>query len=164
MKLITLVTLLFASTVWAAGSHPEWDNLSELYGQRVNSPKFTAFAKQHDLKKSQKFDEGSFTPKHHAFSILFRSNQVDCIILHVADWTWGDEGWIPYDQPLPFGLVKTDTIAQVTAKHGKPDKHMWFVKKFKVLPHFDKKTGHISEIYIWKKKKETPTKPSTATE
>ena len=150
MKIIVLIACIAAGGVFA-GDTPSWDELAMLYGQSVDSTNMVAFAQRYGLRKHRKFDEGGFTPENNSFSVLFRRNTVDCVILHIKH-TWGDKKWTAYDHELPFGLSPTNTLAQVIGKFGTTNAgpETWLISDFKVWPHFQDKTNAIFEVYMWK--------------
>jgi hypothetical protein len=142
---------LVCLTAAVAADQPTWAELQKLFGQKVDSPSAEAFIRKYDLQKSRKFDEGSYKPKDNSFSFMFKRDTFECAVLKVTQPAWGDRNWVPYSLPLPFGLVPTNTFAQLSSRlgvtNGGPGK--WIIGEYKVYPIFRQRTNSIEDIFIW---------------
>ena len=72
--------LAISSTVFAT-DHPELSELTPLLTRPNSSDEVQALVKKYQLKKIYKFASGSFTSEDQAYTLMFRENRINAIIL-----------------------------------------------------------------------------------
>lgn len=154
MHVIAALISLAISSGALAADHPELSELTPLLTRPIESDEVQALVKKYHLRKAVKFDSGSFVSEDQAFSLMFRKDLIDNIILQVSPWPkgYGDANWTTYRQPLPANLKPTDGRKEVEAKLGKPTgADRWVDKDDKTLllwVHFAKKDAAIEEVWV----------------
>jgi hypothetical protein len=156
-SLLLLFTAGMLCAAVPAPDHPDWRTLDALFGQPIDSTLVQAVGKKHSLAQGQKFDSGELRPADNAYTILYRENRVECIILRL--WSapgYGDPGWKFYAPVLPFGLKATDDLDAMEKKLGLGDPprsgHVQHDDYRLTLLH-ERGDTRIEELYIRKKDK-----------
>ena len=136
-----------------AADQPALSELTSLLTQSVASDAVQALVKKYDLREGHKFDSGSFTAKDEAYTLMFRHNRIDAVILRASPWPKGsaDANWTTYSNPLPRNLKATDSRKDVEKKLGKPtkpDSDRWTDKTAELWIHFDERGDSIEEVWV----------------
>ena len=155
-KLSRVFCLLFALSLGGAShavEHPSWASFEELLGQEATSAEVVAFAKKNDLSETTKGPSGSFTPRDHAYSLLYRRSKISTIILKVGPFPkdYREPHWKAYGGKLPGGLHPADGRGEVVKKLGKPvdsRKDTWKVGPLHIWVHFNQGEDEINELYV----------------
>lgn len=134
---------------------PAWGELSALLGVDVSSPEVKKFVTTHELSESTKGPSGSFTPKHHAYSLLYREARISTINLRVSprpDGS-GEKDWRTFNGTLPAGIEKRHLRKDIIQMFGAPQTpagDTWTVNGLDLWVFFNSKTGVIDELYVSK--------------
>ena len=70
----------------APANHPTLEELTSLLSLEIESDEVQSLVTKFGLGQSQKFDEGSFTAKDQAFTLMFRGNRIDNVIFRASPW------------------------------------------------------------------------------
>jgi hypothetical protein len=155
MRFIILTSLFFTmlgATVAFAAEDPKWEELNALFGLNIESEKVKQVVQTYNLSKGAKGDSGSFTPKHQAYTLMFRSDKISTIILQVSPWPkgYGDPGWRPYAGDLPSQIKPSSRIKDLRTLFGESHTkqgHTWISDGLDIWVHF-RDDGSISELYV----------------
>lgn len=131
----------------------EWASLAKLFNQPKDSAEVASFVETHGLRESTKGPSGSFTPHDHSYSILYRENRVDTIVLRVSPFPkeHSEKHWRPYTRKLPGKLSPRDGRAAVVERLGDPVKSRrstWIHRGVYIWVHFDEKQNSIDELFV----------------
>ena len=137
----------------AAAKHPTLEELTSLLSLEIESDEVQSLVKKYQLQQSQKFDEGELNAEDHAFTLMFRANRVDNVILQASPWSdlHSDPNWSIYSHSLPNGLLATDGQKEVESKLGKPTKvngDRWKDDKFELWVHFEEDGNAIRSVWV----------------
>ena len=155
MRILILISLFFITlgeTVALAADDPKWEELKVLFGLNIESEKVKQVVRTYDLSKAAKGDSGSFTPKHHAYSLMFRGNKISTIVLHVSPLPkgYGDPGWLPYAGELPSRIKPSSRLKELITLFGESHTkqgHTWISDGLDIWVHFSD-DGSISSLYV----------------
>lgn len=133
------------------------EKLTSFLGVSIEDEEFLKFVQEHHLKKSQKFDSGSFAPEGMGCSLLFRENRIVSLVLIVERPK--KSSLKAYAGKLPSGITVGDNLEKVIERCGKPDYTSVSAKnKDDAVAGFDKRRlivsfekGRVSEIWISQK-------------
>ena len=153
---LSLIVVFFLGIqgVAFAGDDPKWSELKGLFGKDVDSAEVKKFVGIYNLSKADKGGSGSFSPKHHGYSVMFNRDIVSTIVLQVAPWPKGYGGphWRPFSGELPSKIkieTKENDLTKMFGKSHTKQGHSWITDGLDIWVHF-KKNGSISELYISK--------------
>jgi hypothetical protein len=150
---VLTASLALSKTKAPPADHPALTELTPLLTLHIDSKEVQAVAKKYDLQKGYKFDQGSFTARDEAFTLMYRRDRIESIILRAAPWSKSesDPGWTTYSKALPHDLKATDARQDVEKKLGQPTKpggDRWSDGKFELWVHFGPKDASIEAIWI----------------
>ena len=148
----TLLMLAISSTVFAT-DHPELSELTPLLTRPNSSDEVQALVKKFQLKKIYKFASGSFTSEDQAYTLMFRENRINAIILRTSPWPkgFGEANWATHSHPLPRNLKATDCRKDVEDKFGKPNKpggDRWTDETRELWVHFGENDADIEAVWV----------------
>jgi hypothetical protein len=155
MRILILTSLFFitlGANVALAADDPKWEELKVLFGLNIESEKVKRVVRTYDLSKAAKGDSGSFTPKHHAYSLMFDRDNISTIVLQVSPWPkgYGDPGWRPYAGDLPSRIKTSSRIKDLITLFGESHTkqgHTWISDGLDIRVLFSD-DGSISELYV----------------
>ena len=152
-----LLVAFLLPTLGMAAEQPDWKELQQLLGKPIASKEVVDFVKTYELKERAKGNSGSFRAPHESYSVMFRQDTVDTIVLHASPWPkgFGDADWTPYAKPLLAGLTPVDGRKEVERKLGAPTKpggDWWIHGELTIWVIFNKQESSIDELYIWRTK------------
>ncbi len=154
MRILIVLLSLLAAPVAVAAEHPVWADLAMLYGQSRDSKAVTKFVREHKLEEITKGPSGSLTPDDHAYSLLYRANRINTVVIKVTPPPNGyaQDNWCSYSETLPCKLVAGDGRPEVVEKLGQPTKpggDRWCHDGVEVWVFFNDGETGINELYIW---------------
>ena len=134
-------------------NHPELNEITPLLSLSIDSDHVQAFVQRYHLRKGHKGGSGSFTSADQAYTLMFRENRIESIILKASPWpkNYGDPHWAVYSQPLPGKLTPTDSRNDVATKLGKPiqvDGNHWANNSIVLWCHFQDEDTAIDEVWV----------------
>jgi hypothetical protein len=147
---------------------PNLKELCSLFGVDISSPGISGFVKKYSLKKAAKGPSGAYSPEDQAYSVMFRQNKVNTIILQSNQGTWQPDDWGAYTD-LPFGLSFGDshkTVAKKldlkTSHFSLPIERLAHSVTFKGLPMrlYFNKNDKLRDIHIIAPKKDSQQSPA----
>lgn len=146
------------ATPAANGEHPvdpAWNEIRALFGRDVASSEVKKFVATHQLSEITKGPSGSFTPGHHAYSLLYRENRISTVVLRVSAWPEesGEKHWRAFEGDLPAGIRRDHLRKDILALLGEPitkAADTWQADGLELWIFFNRTTGVIDEIYISK--------------
>ena len=148
-----LLLSVFANPICADDTLPTVIELKAFLGVAIDDPEFVKFAKDNNLKKAYKFDEGTFSPEDSSFSLLYRKDKIEKILLSVR--RPGESELKTYTAELPSKIAADDGLEKVIERCGKPDSVSANKDKSHVVAGFDKRrlivvfeNERISEVWL----------------
>jgi len=137
----------------AKSQHPEWSTLVSLFGRLKDSDYVVDYTSKHGMRELSKGSSGSYVPQDWAYSLMFRDNRIETIVLRASPSTedYGEKHWRPYSQSMPGELSPQDSRAEVIKKLGKPTTlggDRWLHNGLVLWVHFDKAEKSIFELLM----------------
>ena len=133
---------------------PAWNEFAPLLGQSIAGPIVQRLVKKYHLSFGlRKGDSGDYSNFHEVpFSLLFRGNKIERIVVTISTSTLGDGKNPVYRGALPLGLQRQDKPEDIVRRLGPPEsrfKNDWLLyEKLGLWLSFNRKTNHLSEIDI----------------
>ena len=131
--------------------YPELKEITPLFSLSIDSDEVQAFVKKYDLKKTYKFDSGSFRSNDNAYYLWFDGGSINTIGIRVSKWSkeFSDPHWSIYPHSMPGNLQPTDGPKEVTSKLGKPTgKNRWLCDSLLLWVHFNEQRDSIESVSI----------------
>ncbi len=165
MRFFLAALLLLSSAASLPAAHPQWSELANLFGKEKDSPEVAALVRMEMLGETTKGPSGNFTPDDYSYSLLYRENKIETIVLKVTPPPQGyaQENWRSYAQPLPGGLAADDGRAEVVKKLGEPTRpggDTWLLMDWELWVHFNQEESAISELYVSRLEAEEAARPA----
>jgi hypothetical protein len=148
--------MLLSISLCQAGETPQWPDFDSLFGHTGDSVPVGQFLKRFNLKLGQAKSEHEIVGPHNSYSVMFRNERVECIILITKSWRWPEGDLVAaYGGKLPFGLQPSDKPADMYRRFGKESgkkgTYIWDYQGHRIMPVFSDKNQNstVEQVYIW---------------
>jgi hypothetical protein len=158
MKALTaLVGMLLLISPCRADDTPQWPDFDGLFGNTAESNSVRDFLQKFKLKLGQAKAEHEIVGPHDSYTVMFRNQKVECIVLSTKSWRWPEGELVAtYNGKLPFGLRPSDIRADMYQRYGKESGVVgcgqWDFQGHQIAPVFSDKnpSSSLESVYISK--------------
>ncbi len=153
MRCACLLLVVGFGAVAQAAEHPSWDSLAKLFDKPKDAPEVVALVRERELSEITKGPSGSISSRDQSYSLLYRQNKINTIVVRVAPWRekFSEPHWQVFSGKLPGDLSVDDGRDEVIKKLGMPlesRKNTWKQNGLHIWVHFNQKQDGISELFV----------------